>query len=367
MFIWFMNNRFFSAFFLLLFLPGCGPTEAPDPAYKTQGAIFGTTYQVTWYMPGEEAARLEVEDRLARNSAQGMTIEQQVGQQVFSILDGVDAAMSHYREDSELTRFNRSEDTQWAEVSDAFYEVLRTASLVSEKSEGAFDVTISPLIELWGFGVADTGDQVPAREEIERILAETGMHHLEIDQGSPRIRKQQATLSVNLSAVAKGFAVDQVSDWLQDQGIRRFLVEVGGEIRAMGLKADGADWRVAIESPQGIREIYGVVPLRDMAIATSGDYRNYYEQDGVRYSHTLNPVTGRPITHTLASVSVLAASCALADSWATALMVLGPEAGKKKAESEQLAVFMIIREGEDFIPWASTAFRQQFGQIEVMQ
>ena len=179
-----------------------------------------------------------------------------------------------------------------------------------------------------------------------------------VDETEQTLRKGHPETRCDLSGVAKGYAVDRIAEALRALGYRDFLVEIGGELRAHGSPLDGPDWRVAIEAPDpGARRIHRVIPLRDRALATSGDYRNFYERDGVRISHLIDPRSGRPISHVLASVSVVHAEAVWADAWATALMVLGPDEGWELARREGLAAHFIERDGEDgYRSWATPEF-----------
>jgi thiamine biosynthesis lipoprotein len=263
-------------------------------------------------------------------------------QVIESELRAVDEAMSTWRPDSELSRFNAQDSSEPFPVSNEMLAVFRIASEISELSGGAFDVTVGPVVTAWGFGATDRIPAPPPPEELERLRGRVGHRLVEVRDGA--LRKSRGDVVCDLSAIAKGFAVDRVAEALVGLGYRDQLVEVGGEIRAHGQRLDGDAWRVAIERPDaGARDTFDVVSLRDVALATSGDYRNFYESGGRRYSHTIDPRTARPIEHALASVSVLHRDAAVADALATALTVLGPEAGYSLAEREGLAALFIVR------------------------
>ena len=246
--------------------------------------------------------------------------------------------MSNWRQDSELSRFNRSAADVDFVASSATIEVFRIARHVSERSGGAFDVTVGPLVRAWGFGPGTdptAAPDPPQAAELEAMRAFTGWDGIEIADGV--LRKRDARLECDLSAVAKGWGVDRVSGALAELGFADHLVELGGEVRASGTKPGDRPWRIAIERPDpASRDALEILDLRDVAIATSGDYRNYYERDGQRISHTIDPRRGRPVRHTLASVTVAHSSTAWADAWATALNVLGPEEGPALARAEGL-------------------------------
>ena len=281
-------------------------------------------------------------------------------------LDEVNTKMSHYLEDSELSRFNRSRDTSPFAVSEETLEVFRHAQELARLSSGAFDVTVGPLVDAWGFGpeerVIEPSEPRPD-EVIGRLLAHVGYTKIELDLEHSTIRKTEPSVACDLSAIAKGYGVDQVSEALRREGFGDHLVEVGGEVRAAGLNAAGQPWRIAIERPGSGGAVPGrIVPLSNLAMATSGDYRNYYEVGGVRFSHTIDPRTGYPISHALASVSVVDELSVRADGLATALAVLGPDEGYELAVEQDLAALFIVRDGEGgFRERATPAFERLVG------
>mgnify|MGYP001815165060 FL=1 len=263
-------------------------------------------------------------------------------------LEAVNASMSTYREDSEISLVNAAPPDTWLGISADFHRVLATALEVGRLSEGAYDVTVGPLVNLWGFGPQSTPDAVPEPARVAALLQQVGQGKLRLDGEGARIRKL-ADLSLDFSSLAKGYAVDQIALWLEQQGITRYLVEVGGEMRVAGLSGRGDPWRIAIEEPEiDARGVAAAVELSDAAIATSGDYRNYFELDGQRYSHSIDPRTGVPVAHELVSVTVVHPSAMVADAWATALIVLGPERAAEVAESQGLAVYFIQCDGDGF-------------------
>ena len=277
---------------------------------------------------------------------------QQLHRALAATLERLNGLMSTYIPDSELMRFNAAPAGNPFAVSDETAAVVRLALSISRESDGAFDVTVGPLVNLWGFGPSQRPLEVPTAAAIARARSEVGYGRLQV-QGGGLVK--DAPLFVDLSAVAKGFAVDELAEALEQAGVRSYLVEIGGELRAARQNAGGRPWRVAVEAPKAdVREVYRVLELRDVGLATSGDYRNYFEADGVRYSHMIDPRTGAPITHRLASVSVLHESAAAADGWATALNVLGLERGMAIAEREGLRALFIIRSDAAFAAFASS-------------
>jgi len=284
----------------------------------------------------------------------------QLQEDIGGTLAEVDSLMSTYREDSEVCRLNRFGRTDWFGVSRHTAAVIDEARRVGELTGGAFDVTVGPLVDLWGFGPEEAGGEAPpSTDAISRADGRVGFDNVEVRLSPPAVRKRRADLHVDLSGIAKGFAVDQIAARLDACGIRNYLVEVGGELRAKGHNRHGRPWQIAVESPRaGSREIQKVVALKNLAMATSGDYRNYYEHNAARYCHIIDPRTGRPISHRLASVTVLCPSCARADALATALMVLGPEAGYKLAIRQRLAALLVIKGDAGFVEKATPRFTQ---------
>jgi thiamine biosynthesis lipoprotein len=210
------------------------------------------------------------------------------------------------------------------------------------------------LVDLWGFGPKATGDLIPSDQDITVALKNTGFDGVVL---KGLILTKNKPVALDLSAVAKGYAVDIVSNYLEMSALPDYLVEVGGEIRVSGFNSEGMPWRVAIEQPQLLASVNKIVGLTDISIATSGDYRNYFERDGIRYSHTIDPRTGKPIDHNLASVTVLIDSCAEADAWATAFSVLGAQQSIELAEKLDLAMYMLVRQNDQFIASSSRSFK----------
>jgi thiamine biosynthesis lipoprotein len=259
-------------------------------------------------------------------------------------LDRVNAWMSTYRPDSEISRFNRYEGTDWFPVSAETEHVVQAALEVSRLTDGAFDVTVAPLVDLWSFGPETREPRVPSEEEIARRRARVGYRQFEVRRAPPALRKTRPDLMIDLSAIAKGFGVDQVAELLEEAGIRHWLVEIGGDVRARGVKSDQTAWRIGVEKPlSGRREVQLVLEIGRRAVATSGDYRNFFEVDGKRYGHTIDPRTGRPVEHGLGSVTVVEDTCMSADALATALMVLGPAKGYDLAVARGWSAMFQIR------------------------
>jgi len=269
-------------------------------------------------------------------------------------LEQVNAEMSTYRADSVLSQFNQAAAGTLVDLPADTQKVLKAAFSLSEMTGGAYDVTVGPLVNLWGFGPESDRFEPPQPDEIEAARRRVGWQSLLLD--GPRLL-QPGEVYVDLSSIAKGFAVDKVAELMDKHGLKSWLVEVGGELRARGTKPYGQPWRIAVERPiPGVREVEQVVALKDMAVATSGDYRNFFESDGKLYSHTIDPRTGYPVQHALASVSVLHKSAMMADGLATAMTVLGPKEGMAFAKANELAVFFIVRTDEGVKELSTPAF-----------
>ena len=325
---------------------GCGAppeppaaTPAPAPFTLIQGEAFGAGFS------------------LKVGGAHSQAEEQALNEAIGAILQQVDAKVSTWRSDSDLARFNASADTEAHQMpADALALVEESISL-GRDSNGAFDVTVRPLVRLWGFG-SGAATEEPTLVALEAARAYVGNDMLVVDRAAGTLRKRDPRVEVDLSAIAPGWAADLVAEHLLAAGHPDWLIDVGGEFRARGKSPTGRPWRVAIEQPDALaRTGYAVAELRDGALATSGDYRAYREVNGERVSHTIDPRSGQTVRHRLASVTVLHARAALADGWATALSVLGPVDGLAMAEARGLAAFFIVRQPDgSFVPHATTAW-----------
>ncbi|MGB5599229.1 MAG: FAD:protein FMN transferase [Thiothrix litoralis] len=251
---------------------------------------------------------------------------------------------------SEVARFNRYQGTDWFSISPPLAKLLELTLQVSRQSGGVYDVTVEPLVKLWGFASHDASkDVVPAKADIDIALAKVGYQKLQVRLDPPAVRKSQADLQVELASVADGFAADQAGLYLESLGISEYMVEIAGEVRTRGLSPRGDAWRIAIEKPvEEDHVIQNGVNLRGAGLATSGDYRNFFVQGGKRYSHTFNPVTGAPVTHNLASVSVMSPEATLADAYATLFMALGEQKGKAFADAHAINAYFIWRTDKGF-------------------
>ncbi|OED45175.1 hypothetical protein AB833_00020 [Chromatiales bacterium (ex Bugula neritina AB1)] len=330
----------------VLALVGCSGTVKTPELAGFDGRIMGTGYSV----------------RLGSGNA----VPEELAGAVYAVLQDVDHHMSTWRADSELSLFNTRADNDWQAMSPATTGVIAQALRTSHNSKGAFDVTVAPLVDLWGFGAGSTADQIraakPARQAVQQHLSQVGHESIEIDLTANAVRKQNRHARLDLSGIAKGHAVDRVAALLDSRGLENYLVEVGGELKARGRKPDGSAWRVAIERPiAGRREAFRALQLQDRAIATSGDYRNFFSDGGTRYSHSIDPRTGQPVNHELASVSVVAASTMEADALSTAMMVMGPDDAMAFAKQQQIAAHLILKSGASLKEIYSPAFQPLLG------
>ncbi|RMJ05914.1 Thiamine biosynthesis lipoprotein ApbE precursor [Marinobacter litoralis] len=319
-------------------LAGCSFQEE-EKVWEISGGIFGTTYHINVVLP-EDNARLNV-----------------LAQSIQAELEQVDSAMSTWKQDSELSKLNRKPNqADWTTLSAPLFEVIQRAQEISAQTDGAFDATIGPVVNLWGFGPDARPEHIPSDEELENLLSVTGWEFLELDKESSAIRSTHPQY-IDLSGIAKGYGVDVVARYLDSQGVPAYLVEIGGEVRTRGRKPDGEVWRLAVETPsEQARQVNVVVALDQKSMATSGDYRNYYESEGHRYSHTIDPDTGRPIEHRLASVTVISDDCMTADALATAFNVMGFERAMSLATRENIPAYFIVRGEAGFDVHSTPAF-----------
>lgn len=325
---------------ILMFVTACDRGQESHEVTPLTGSVMGT-----WYL-------VKIIDLPEDLTLQGLDND------ITRLLQDVDAKMSTYREDSELSRFNAAKTTGWFPVSDDMIEVVDQALQVSNMTNGAFDITVGPLVNLWGFGPEQRPDRVPTAEQIRAEMARVGYQRVHVRKAPPALRKDQQDIYLDLSALAKGYGVDRVADYLASLGITDYMVEIGGELRLKGHNERGTPWRIAVEKPTpGGREVLSVMQLQNKGVATSGDYRNYFEQDGQRYSHTIDPRSGRPIDHGLASVTVIAETSMYADAMATALMVTGPDEGSRLARQYGLAAYFIVKTEDGFSANGTAAFQ----------
>jgi FAD:protein FMN transferase len=336
--------RAFLAFVLSSLAIACGGAATPEGA-RFEGSAMGTTYVVRLGKTVSESERIG----LARA--------------IDAALEDVNRKMSNYLPDSEISRFNQAAPDVPVQVSTETFDVVREAVRVSEATGGAFDVTVAPLVRLWGFGAgASVPSEPPSASEIERARSLVGSGNILLDDDKIALTKRIAGLECDLSGIAKGYAVDRVALALEERDHWNYMVEVGGEVRTRGKNASDEAWRIGIEKPvSGARDIERIVPLSGLSMATSGDYRNFEEIEGKRYSHLIDPRTGRPADNRLASVSVVEETCMRADALASGLFVLGPERGYELAVENDLTVLFLVRTAEGKVVEKPTpSFRDLF-------
>lgn len=326
------------------------PPSLPEGAvvlHRCGGQTMGTTWSVRCLIADDHGKEGEA-------AAIAAGIE--------ALLAQIVAQMSNWLDDSDIGRFNGAPAGSWLPLPPACFSVLQAALAVARDSGGAYDPSAGPLVSLWGFGPDGPRAAPPGADEVEAARARCGWARIELDEQGRRAR-QPGGVSIDLCAIAKGYAVDAVSAWLSARGVSHHLVEIGGELRGEGVKPDGMPWWVELESPPAAHDVRAVdaaeqtvVALHGLSVATSGDYRRYFDSGDRRYAHTLDPRTGYPVSHALASVTVLHRQCLMADALSTALTVLGPEAGMAFATQRGIAARMLLRTPRGFAERMSPAF-----------
>ncbi|MEK1904940.1 MAG: FAD:protein FMN transferase [Pseudomonas sp.] len=327
--------KYFSLLLFAALLSACGA-----PVEEFGGPTMGSHYSLKYVAGAATPAPSEV-----RGAVEGILAE-------------VDRQMSTWRPDSAVSRFNQLPADSCQVMPTPVLELVRFGEQLSRASSGAFDLTLQPLLDLWGFGPQSRGTQVPSAAQIAVVRANTGYQHLRIE--GERLCKG-AAVQLDLDSIAAGYAVDRIGARLGELGIASYLLNVTGELKVMGRKPDGSSWQVALEVPRDDRQVaQQVLALDGQGVSTSGDYRNYFEQDGQRYSHTFDPHTGAPVHHDLAAVTVIDPSALRADGLSTLLMVLGPERGFAYAEQAGIAALFVSRSQGGFDTRATSVFSRQF-------
>lgn len=320
----------------LAFFVSCTP--APQQI-SVSGETMGTTYHIRYVTANPNHAPDKVKER------------------VDAVLQQINSQMSTYDPNSELSLFNQRQTTEPVVVSRALETVVRRALEIGAETDGLLDVTVGPLVNLWGFGPLGRPERAPSAEQLAAVRDEVGYQHLRVE--NHQLIKAVPGLYVDLSTIAKGYGVDRVALLLEQMEIKNYLVEIGGEMRMKGSKPGAQPWRIAIEQPISLdRAVQRVIEPGNHSVATSGDYRNYFEEDGVRYSHIIDPRTGKPIQHNLVSVTVITDTCMDADAYATALTVMGPERALEFATQKGLAVLLVTRENDAYKEYTSPAFKR---------
>ena len=343
-----LSIAFLSALFVfLLFF-----SADDDDILQLSGYTMGTTFQLQFIGMPENFSRARIQSDIT-------DILERLDRRIFST----------YAEQSELSRFNRSPVGQPIRISRELLEVVLLAKEVSDKTDGAFDVTVGPLVNLWGFGPENSEEKIPSADQIRQAQKNVGYQHLLINPAQSSLSRD-ADVYVDLSGIAKGYVVDQVASYFDSIGVTSYFLEIGGELKIKGLKPDGQYWIPAVERPVDTPpQVYEILNSQgeELAIAGSGDYRNYFEVDGVRYSHEIDPRSGMPIAHNLAAAYVIDTEAARADAMATALMVLGFEAGLSLAQETDLAAYFIVRENSGFASYSTEQFARYIQNEESAQ
>lgn len=342
-----MDMTFFRAALLgaCVLFSGCDSATTPATPASTATVLDGKTMGTFW--------RVSV---IGVDEAKAQALRAKVQAQ----LDADDRLLSTWKNDSALMRFNHATDTWPWPVSEAMADIVTLSLRIGAKTHGAMDITVGPLVNLWGFGPDKQPVATPDAQAIAAAKARTGLQHLHVINQSGRqfLQKDIPDLFVDLSTVGEGYAADHLARLMEQEGISRYLVSVGGALVSRGMNGEGKPWRVAIQKPTDRENaVQAIVDINGHGISTSGSYRNYYELDGKRISHVIDPQTGQPITHKLVSVTVIAPTALEADGWDTGLMVLGPEKAQQVVREQGLAVYMIVKEGEGFKTWMSPQFR----------
>ena len=328
-----------------ILLSGCDSATTSSTPARAATVLDGKTMGTFW-----RVSVIDVDPQKA----------QALRQKVQAQLDADDRLLSTWKNDSALMRFNHSAGTEPWPVSEAMADIVTMSLRIGAKTAGAMDITVGPLVNLWGFGPDKQPLKTPDAQQIAAAKARTGLQHLTVINHADRqyLQKDIADLFVDLSTVGEGYAADHLARLMEQEGISRYLVSVGGALVSRGMNGDGQPWRVAIQKPTDRENaVQAIVDINGHGISTSGSYRNYYELDGKRISHVIDPQTGRPIDHKLVSVTVIAPTALEADGWDTGLMVLGPQKAQEVVRQQGLAVYMIVKEGDGFTTWMSPQFR----------
>jgi thiamine biosynthesis lipoprotein len=321
-----------------LLLTGCSEKKQAEGVFL-EGETMGTTYHIKFY------------------DDQGKPDAKELQLQIDTVLKNVNQSMSTYIKDSEINTFNRLPANQVVPISDDFRAVISESIRIGESTK-TLDVTMGPLIDLWGFGPDKKPTNRPSDEELALMIDKIGVDKLILTKQG--LTKTVNGLELSFSATAKGYGIDQIAQLLESYNITNYMVEIGGELRLSGEKPNNLDWKIAIEQPDakpGERKVHRVLSPGKNGIATSGDYRIFYKMDGETYTHLINPMTGMPIKHDLVSVTVLHPSAMTADGLATALTVMGMKRAQKYAQLHDLPVYLIAKSDDGLVTYSSPAFK----------
>lgn len=331
----------------LLFAVSCS-NNINDELISLNGLTMGTTYSVK-IVKSEQSPDIELSILKGK---------------IDSVLIEVNNQMSTYIPESEISLFNKYDKTEWFEISQDFAFVLDESIKICELTNGSLDITVEPIVNIWGFGPEQRPKLIPSDEEISERMKFVGFDKLEVKLNSPAVKKDIPELEVDLSSTAKGFGVDKVYELIKDFGYQNFMVEIGGEVRTSGTNHKNEYWKIGVSEADQSGGINKVISLSNLAMATSGDYWNYFEEDGIRYSHTIDPTTGKPITHKLASVTVIDSNCMRADGLATGIFVMGPVKGYEFAIAKELPAYFIVKSDTGFITKESPKFTELFENVK---
>jgi thiamine biosynthesis lipoprotein len=337
-----LSGRLIGMLVLTGALSGCGNSDSME---IFGGPTMGSSYSIKYLRQ------------------EGLAAPAQVRVEVEKILAQVDQQMSTYRSDSDIERFNDLPANRCQTMPAPVLKLIRVGEQLSEQSEGSFDLTVEPLLNLWGFGPQARVEKVPTAQALADVRQRVGYQHLRIENDQ---LCKDAAVEVDFNSIAAGYAVDAIAARLEAMGIHNYLAEATGELKAAGKKLDGSAWRVALEEPRDDQQVaQRILAVDGYAVSTSGDYRKYFEQDGQRYSHTFDARTGAPVVHTLASVTVIHPSALMADGLSTLLLILGPERGWDYAQQHDIGAFFVIRADSGFVIRTNQAFeRLSGGKIE---
>lgn len=333
-------NRYGVGLLMLAALAGCEKPVAERPMVEIHGRTMGTFYgvKVVGDFPGGQQA---------------------LQTQVDTLLKHYNDEISTYDQNSSLSKFNQQQTTAPFPVSQEMADIVISALRVGQRTQGVLDVTVGPLVNLWGFGPDKRPIKTPTDEQIAAARQRVGIQHLHVDVSADHaaLRKDVPNIYVDLSTIGEGFGADKVADFLESRGVHNYLVEIAGASRSRGVNAKGEQWKLAIQKPTDeLDDVQAIVKPDGRAISTSGSYRNYYELDGQRYSHIIDPATGKPITHRLVSATVITPTALEADGLDTALMVMGPEKALAFAKQQHLAVYLVIKTDKGFKAEHSESF-----------
>ncbi len=329
-------------------LSACGPAKENPSVVVISGKTMGTYYRVS--MVGLDKSR-----------------EPELRQQIEAQLKEDDHELSTYKDDSVLSRFNQYQGTDPQPISNGMADAIITALRIGHKTDNEMDITVGPLVNLWGFGPTKEPVKMPTQQQIDAARSEIGLQHIKVIQqvNGDYLQKDQPNMYIDLSTVGEGYATDHLARLVEGNGISDYLVSVGGAVVSRGYNPEGKPWQVAIQKPTDKEDaVEAIVDLQGMGISTSGSYRNYYELDGKRLSHIIDPATGRPITHKLVSATVIASTALEADGWDTGLMVLGTKKALALAEKEHLAVYLITKEPTGFKVTMTPQFKAYLRKAE---